>query len=60
MKNTDKAEFLKLTERSKTLENSLLALSVDSGESEEYYRVLKEFNQVQEEIAEYIFKAGLC
>jgi len=60
MKHTDKAEFLKLTERSKTLENSLLALSVDSGESEEYYKTLKEYNQVQEQITEYIFKAGLC
>lgn len=60
MKHTDKAEFLKLTERSKTLENSLVALSVDSGESEEYYKTLKEFNQVQEQITEYIFKAGLC
>ena len=60
MSHTDKAEFLKLTERSKSLENSLLALSVESGETEEYYRTLKEYNQVQEEITEYIFKAGLC
>lgn len=60
MKNIDKAEFLKLTERSKALENSLIALSVDSGESEEYYKTLREFNQVQEQITEYIFKAGLC